>query len=126
MSKEIVVVPNTPPAIGPYSRAVKANGFVFASGCVGIHPQTNALVPGGVGPQARQALENLKHVLESSGSNMNKVVKCTVLLTDMANFAEINAIYAEFFTSEPPARTTFSVAGLPLGALFEVDAVAVL
>jgi 2-iminobutanoate/2-iminopropanoate deaminase len=122
--REITSTPNAPAAIGPFSQATKANGVVYVSGCLGLDPATKTLVPGGVGAQARRALENLKNVIEASGSNLSKVMKCTVLLTDMANFAEINGIYAEYFPSQPPARTTFAVAGLPLGGLFEVDAIA--
>jgi len=83
-------------------------------------------VPGGVGAQARRVLENLKAIVECSGSDMSKVVKCTVLLTDMANFAEVNAIYAEYFPKDPPARATFAVVGLPAGSLVEIDAITVL
>ncbi len=93
---------------------------------MGLDPETKTLVGGGVGSQARKALENLRAVLEASGADLSRVVKCTVLLTDMSHFAEVNAIYAEFFTERPPARTTFAVAGLPLGGLFEIDAIAVL
>jgi 2-iminobutanoate/2-iminopropanoate deaminase len=104
---------------------VKAGGFVFVSGCVGVHPDTKALVPGGLGPQARQVLENMKNILEASGASLSKVVKCTVLLADMSYFAELNGIYGEYFSSDPPARATFAVAGLPLGALVEIDCVAI-
>lgn len=90
-----------------------------------MNPATKALAEGGVGAQARQVLENLKNIVEYSGSSLSKVVKCTVLLTDMANFAEVNAIYAEYFPSDPPARMTFAVAGLPANALVEIDATAV-
>ena len=97
--------------------------MLYVSGCIGLDPETKALVPGGVGCQARRVLENLKNIVEFSGSNLRKVVKCTVLLTDMAHFAEINGIYAEYFPIEPPARATFAVAGLPAGALIEIDAI---
>eukprot|EP00599_Poterioochromonas_sp_BG-1_P002382 CAMPEP_0173148512 /NCGR_PEP_ID=MMETSP1105-20130129/9756_1 /TAXON_ID=2985 /ORGANISM="Ochromonas sp., Strain BG-1" /LENGTH=124 /DNA_ID=CAMNT_0014063165 /DNA_START=23 /DNA_END=393 /DNA_ORIENTATION=+ len=124
MSRQIVSTPHAPAAIGPYSQAVTANGTVYVSGCIGLDPATKTLVPGGVGAQARRALENLKAVVEASGSDLSKVVKCTVLLADMSYFAEINGIYAEYFHTNPPARTTFAVSGLPLGALFELDAIA--
>jgi 2-iminobutanoate/2-iminopropanoate deaminase len=84
------------------------------------------LVPGGVGAQARRVLENLKAIVEYAGSDMSRVCKCTVLLTDMANFAEVNAIYAEYFPVDPPARATFAVVGLPGGALVEIDCISVL
>ena len=87
--------------------------------------ETKALVPGGVGAEARQVLTNLKNIVEESGSNMTKVVKCTILLADMAYFAEVNAIYSEFFPSEPPARATFAVLGLPAGALVDIDCIAI-
>jgi 2-iminobutanoate/2-iminopropanoate deaminase len=99
--------------------------MVYVSGCIAIDPETRTLVPGGIGAQTRMVLENLKNIVESSGSNMANVVKCTVLLTDMATFAEVNAIYAEYFTENYPARMTYAVAGLPLGALVEIDATAV-
>lgn len=100
--------------------------MAYISGCIGVDPTTKSLVPGGVSAQARRALENLKAVVEASGSDLSKVVKCTVLLADMSYFAEINGIYGEYFHTNPPARTTFAVAGLPLGALFEIDAIATL
>ncbi len=90
-----------------------------------MDPATKALVPGGVGPQARRVLDTMKAIVEYSGSDMSKVCKCTVLLTDMANFAEVNAIYAEYFPKDPPARATFAVAGLPAGALVEIECVCV-
>ena len=98
---------------------------MYISGCIGVDPATKSIVPGGVGAQARRAMENLKAVVEASGSDLTKVVKCTVLLADMSFFAEINGIYGEYFATNPPARTTFAVAGLPLGALFEIDAIAI-
>jgi 2-iminobutanoate/2-iminopropanoate deaminase len=106
-------------------KAVRAGGMVYVSGCVGISPELKSLVSGGVGSQARQALENLKNIIESSGSSLQKVVKCTVLLTDMANFPEINQIYGEYFPVDPPARATFAVAGLPVGALIEIEAICI-
>lgn len=99
--------------------------MVYVSGCLGMDRETKALVAGGVGPQARQVLTNLKNIVDESGSSMTKVVKCTILLTDMAHFAEVNAIYSEFFPSEPPARATFAVVGLPAGALVEIDCIAI-
>ena len=124
MSREVVATDKAPAAIGPYSQAIKANGFVFVSGCIGLHPVDKVIVPGGVGPQCRQVLENMKAVLEAAGSSMPKVVKTTILLQDMASFAEVNGIYAEYFPESPPARATFAVAGLPLGALVEIEATA--
>lgn len=100
-----------------------ANGFVFVSGCIGLSPETKSLVPGGIGAQTRQVLENMKNIVEASGSDMSKVVKCTILLADMSFFAEVNGIYGEYFPTNPPARATFAVAGLPLGALVEIECV---
>ena len=108
-----------------FMQAVKANGMVYVSGCLGMSKETKALMPGGIGPEARQVLTNLKNIVEESGSNMSKVVKCTILLADMKYFAEVNAIYSEFFPSEPPARATFAVLGLPAGALVVIDCIAI-
>jgi 2-iminobutanoate/2-iminopropanoate deaminase len=99
--------------------------MIYVSGCVGLDPISKELAPGGVGSQARRALENLKNIIEAGGSNLQNVVKCTVLLADMSYFAEINAIYGEYFSVDPPARATFAVLGLPLGALIEIDAICI-
>ncbi len=98
--------------------------MVYVSGCIGLDPTTKVMVSGGVAAEARQVLENMRNILEAAGSSMARVVKCTVLLADMKTFAEINAIYAEYFPSEPPARATFAVLGLPAGALIEIDCIA--
>lgn len=124
-TKEVISTPNAPAAIGPYSQAIRANGMVYVSGCIGLDPETKKLVEGGVGPQARRVLDNLKAIVEASGSDLSKVCKCTVLLADVAFFAEINAIYAEYFPENPPARATFAVLGLPAGALIEIDCIAI-
>lgn len=102
---------------------MKAGGMLYVSGCIGVDPATKAMVPGGVGPQARRVLENLKAIVTTAGSDLSKAVKCTVLLTDMAHFAEVNAIYAEYFPVNPPARACFAVAALPAGALVEIDSI---
>ena len=124
--REVIATSYAPAAIGPYSQAVKAGGFVFVSGCIGMSPETKAIVPGGVGPECRQVLSNMKAVLEAAGSDMAKVCKTTILLKDMSSFAEVNGIYGEYFSAEAgyPARATYAVAGLPLGALVEIEAVA--
>ena len=106
-------------------QAVKAGGMLYVSGCVGVDPETRTMVPGGVGAQVRRVMENLKAIIESSGSDMSKVVKCTILLADMAYFGEVNAIYGEYFPQYPPARATFAVLGLPLGALVEIEAICI-
>jgi 2-iminobutanoate/2-iminopropanoate deaminase len=121
--REIITTDKSPTPVGPYCQAVKANGMIFVSGLVGKEPGASGLLTG-VEAQTRRTLENLKNVLEAGGSNLSKVMKCTVLLTDMANFGAMNAIYAEYFPADPPARTTFAVVGLPLGALVEIDAIA--
>lgn len=124
MTKTIVSTEKAPKAIGPYSQAIRTAGFVFTAGQVGLDPSTMEIVAGGVEAQARQVLTNLQNVLSAAGSGMERVVKTTVFLTDMANFAAMNAIYAEFFPENPPARSTVAVAGLPKGALVEIEAVA--
>ena len=122
--KTIISTENAPEAIGPYSQAIRANGFIFAAGQTGLDPATMELVAGGVEAQARQVLTNLQHVLEAAGTSLDRVVKTTVFLTDMANFAAMNTVYKEFFPANPPARSTVAVAGLPKGGLVEIEAVA--
>ena len=115
-----------PGAIGPYSQAIKAGGFVFASGQIPIDPQTGEFVPGGIGEQTEQVLKNLSALLEASGSSLAQVVKTTVFLADMKEFAAMNEVYGRFFTSEPPARATVAAAGLPKDARVEIEAIALL
>ncbi len=122
--KKIISTPNAPKAVGPYSQAVRTESLVFTAGQVGFMPASTDLVEGGVEAQARQALTNLKNILEAADSGLNYVVKTTVFLTDMANFAAMNAVYAEFFPENFPARSTIAVLGLPKGALVEIEAVA--
>lgn len=111
-------------AIGPYSQATKCNGVVYVSGCLGLIPETKTMVEGGVAAQARQLLTNLRNVLEAAGSSLEKVCKTTMFLQDMKDFAEANAVYSEFFSSNHPARSTIAVLALPLGALVEVECIA--
>ena len=108
-----------------YDQAVKAGGMIYVSGCIGAHPETRALVEGGIAAQTRQVLENLKNIIESAGSDLSNVCKCTVLLAGMEYFAEVNAIYAEYFPTNPPARATFAVLGLPANALVEIEAICI-
>ncbi|PYS74556.1 MAG: reactive intermediate/imine deaminase [Acidobacteria bacterium] len=115
---------NAPAAIGPYSQAIKAGGFVFASGQIPIDPQTGEFVAGGIGEQTEQVLKNLSAVLEAAGSSLARVVKTTVFLADMKEFASMNEVYGKFFTGEPPARATVAAAGLPKDARVEIEAVA--
>lgn len=122
--KEIIVAENAPAAIGPYSHAVVINDMVFTSGQLGLIPETGKL-PGGVEAQTEQALINLRNVLKASGTDMEHVVKTTVFVQDLADFAKVNAIYAKFFATNPPARSCVQVAKLPAGGLVEIEAVAV-
>ena len=113
-----------PKAIGPYSQAVEANGFVFCSGQLPVDPTTGEFVPGGVKEQTHQSLTNARNVLQAAGLDLNNVVKTTVFLSDMANFAEMNEVYAEFFSQPFPARSAVAVKALPKGALVEVECIA--
>jgi len=124
--KKIVVSDKAPKAIGPYSIAVQTGQMVYTAGQIGLDPATGEIVPGGIEAETRQVLTNLKNVLEASGSSLGDVVKTTVFLRDMADFAKMNAIYGEFFNQQPPARTTVAVAGLPKGGTVEIEAVATL
>lgn len=113
-----------PEAIGPYSQAIVANGFVFCSGQIGLDPKTGELIEG-IENQTRQVLNNLKEVLKASGSGLDKVVKTTIYLVNIADFTVVNVIYGEYFEVHKPARATVEVSGLPKGALIEIDAIAV-
>ncbi len=115
-----------PGAIGPYSQAIKAGGFVFVSGQIPIDPSTGQFVAGGVAEQTEQVLKNLSAVLEASGTSLARVVKTTVFLADMSDFAAMNEVYGRFFTNEPPARATVAAAGLPRDARVEIELVALL
>ena len=123
MSREVVKTPNAPGAVGPYSQAIIVNGFVFTAGQTGMVPGPKEL-PAGVEAQTRQVLENLKAILTAAGTGLDRVVKTTVFLQNMGDFATMNAIYAEYFPNDPPARSTVEVAKLPIGALVEIEAVA--
>lgn len=126
MSKKVVSTESAPKAVGPYSQAVAAGGLLFVSGQLGLVPATGKLADGDTAAQARQALDNLQSILVAAGAGLENVVKTTVLLKDMADFAEVNRVYAERFPERPPARAAYEVAALPLGALVEIEAVAVL
>jgi len=123
MPKKTLLSPTAPKIVGPYSHAVEAQGFTFVSGMLGVDPATGKLADG-VQAQAERSLANLRAVLADCGLGMESVVKTTVFLTDMANFADVNAVYAAVFTSDCPARSCVAVAALPLGALVEIEAVA--
>ncbi|HET9787852.1 MAG TPA: RidA family protein [Pyrinomonadaceae bacterium] len=122
--KQIIQTDRAPQAIGPYSQAVKARGFVYASGQIPIDPATGQFVAGGIAEQTEQVLKNVAAVLEASGSGLDKVVKTTVFLADMEEFAAMNEVYARFFSSEPPARATVQAAGLPRNAKVEIEVIA--
>ena len=124
MSKDIIATKNAPGAIGPYSQGIRANGFVFASGQIGLDPATGEFVQGGIVEQSRQALLNVKNVLEAAGSGLDKAVKTTVFLKDIKDFASMNAVYSEFFKTDCPARSAVQVAALPKGALVEIEVIA--
>jgi 2-iminobutanoate/2-iminopropanoate deaminase len=124
MIRESVQTDNAPKAIGPYQQAIKANGFIYTAGQIPIDPKTGNLVEGDISAQTRQVLENLKAVLEAGGSALDRVVKATVFLKNMADFAPMNEVYAQYLGSAKPARSTVAVAELPRGALIEIDLVA--
>ena len=113
-----------PKALGPYSQAIKAGGLVFCSGQVPIDPATDAFVPGGIKEQTRQSLTNARNVMQAAGLDLSNVVKTTVFLADMDDFADMNSVYAEFFTPPYPARSAVAVKKLPKGALVEVECIA--
>ena len=124
--KKAVHTEQAPAAIGPYSQAIEANGFVYASGQIPIDPATGNFVEGGIEEQARQCLTNASHILEAAGTSMANVVKTTVYLADMKDFAAMNGVYATFFTAAPPARSAVEVARLPKDCPIEIEAIAVL
>jgi 2-iminobutanoate/2-iminopropanoate deaminase len=120
-----VSTPDAPGAIGPYSQAIVHGGLVYCSGQVALDPKKGELVPGGIESETRQVLNNLENVLAAAGSSLARVVKTTVYLQRMDDFAKMNAVYGTFFEAVPPARATVEVAKLPKGALVEIDCVAV-
>jgi 2-iminobutanoate/2-iminopropanoate deaminase len=122
--KEIVQTDRAPQAIGPYSQAVKANGLIFASGQIPTDPETGVFVPGGIVEQTEQVLKNLAAVLEAAGSSLGQVVKTTVFLLDMGEFAQMNEVYGKFFATQPPARATVQAARLPRDARVEIEVIA--
>ena len=122
--KTIISTDKAPAAIGPYSQAVKVGDLLFTSGMIPIDPATNTLVEGGIEVQARRALENVKALLEASGTSMDKVVKTVVFIKNMDDFAKVNEIYSEYFTEDFPARSCVEVARLPKDVLIEMEAIA--
>ena len=124
--KQVIIAENAPAAIGPYSAGVSTGHLVFTAGQLGMDPVTGELVEGGIQAQTRQALTNLRAVLEAAGTGLDQVVKTTVFLKDIGEFSLMNAIYGEFFTADFPARSAFQVGALPKGAAVEIEAVALL
>lgn len=115
-----------PVAIGPYSQAIVSGTLVFCSGQIALHPESGELVAGDAAAQAEQALQNLSAVLRAAGADLSRVVRTTLYLVDMADFARVNEVYARFFSAQPPARATVAVQALPKGARVEIDAIATL
>jgi 2-iminobutanoate/2-iminopropanoate deaminase len=124
MPRTAISTPHAPGAIGPYSQAIRADGYLFCSGQLGLDPATGAFVAGDVEAQAEQALRNLVAVLEVAGLTFADVVKTTIFLADMADFATVNGVYGRFVTDPPPARSTVAVAALPRGGRVEIEAIA--
>jgi 2-iminobutanoate/2-iminopropanoate deaminase len=122
--KQIIKTDRAPQAIGPYSQAVKARGLVYASGQIPIDPATGQFVAGGITEQTEQVLKNVAAVLEAAGTGLDRIVKTTVFLADMEEFAAMNEVYARYFTNEPPARATVQAAGLPRNARVEIEVIA--
>ncbi len=122
--KIVITTPNAPQAVGPYSQGIQAGGFIFTAGQLGLDPASGAFAGEDITAQTRRALHNLQAVLEAAGSGLDGVVKTTIFVVDMGDFKTVNAIYAEFFADEPPARSTVQVAALPLGGLVEIEMVA--
>ncbi|MDQ0287253.1 MULTISPECIES: RidA family protein [Desulfofundulus] len=126
MEKEVVRTDRAPAAIGPYSQAIKAGGFVFVSGQIPIDPATGKVVEGDIKVQTRQVLNNLREVLAAAGTSLERVVKATVFITDMNDFPGLNEVYAEFFARSAPARSCAAVSRLPKDVLVEIEAIALL
>jgi 2-iminobutanoate/2-iminopropanoate deaminase len=122
--REVVATHNAPQAIGPYSQAIRANGFIFVSGQIPLNPATQKVVDGGVSEQTEQALTNLEAILKAAGSGLDKVVRTTVYLKDMNEFTAMNDVYERFFPQRPPARSTIEAARLPKDVRVEIDAIA--
>ena len=121
---KVISTTKAPAAIGPYSQAIEVNGFVYASGQIPIYPATGQFVEGGIKEQTRQSLTNAQNILKEAGTDLSHVVKTTVYLSDIANFAPMNEVYAEFFTEPYPARSAVAVKDLPKGALVEIEVLA--
>jgi 2-iminobutanoate/2-iminopropanoate deaminase len=126
MGKKVIQTEKAPKAIGPYSQAIQAGNFLFLSGQIPLDPKTGELVKGDIRKQTQQVLENIKGVLESQGLGMEDIVKATIFLKDIGNFNQVNEVYATYFPSPPPARSTIEVARLPRDADIEIEAIALI
>jgi 2-iminobutanoate/2-iminopropanoate deaminase len=122
--REVIATKEAPQAIGPYSQAIRANGFVFVSGQIPIDPATQQLITGDVTAQAERVLKNLSAILKAAGSGLDKVVRATVFIKNMDDFAKVNEVYGRYFAAQPPARSTVEVARLPRDVLVEIDVIA--
>ncbi len=124
--KQVISTENAPAAIGPYSQAVRVGDLIYSAGQVALVPETGKLMEGDIETQTRQVMENLAAVLQAAGSSLTQVVKTTIFVTDISDFAKVNQVYGSFFQDNPPARSTVQVAALPLGAKVEIEVVATL
>ena len=122
--KEVLISSNAPRAVGPYSLGIRSGDFIFLSGQLGLDPSSGEFVEGGVEAQTRQALQNIKNVLQEAGVDLSNVIKTSVFLSDIKDFSKMNAVYAEFFDNNPPARSTMQVGALPKSGLVEIEVVA--
>jgi 2-iminobutanoate/2-iminopropanoate deaminase len=123
--RNIISTPDAPKAIGPYSQAIRANGLVFASGQIAIDPATQQVISGDISAQTERVMKNISAILDAAGSDLKKVMRCTVFLKSMDDFAAMNAVYGKYFDSAPPARSTVEVSRLPKDVLVEIDVIAV-
>ena len=126
MDKKVIATSAAPAAVGPYSQAIKAGGFLFLSGQLPLDPKTSTITSTDIEGQTRQALNNIKSILASEGLTLANIVKTTVFMKDIADFTKMNGVYKEFFTVDAPARSTFQVANLPMNALVEIESIAVI
>ena len=125
-SKRVIIsTKHAPAAVGPYSQAVRSGDFIFTAGQIALDPKVGQLVEGGIEAQTTQVMKNLSQVLNAAGSDLESIIKTTIFVTDLADFAVINQVYGTFFQNDPPARSTVQVAALPLGASVEIEAIAV-
>ena len=123
--KQIISTDKAPAAVGPYSQAVRANGLLFISGQIPLDPATGKIVEGGITEQTTRVMQNLGAILKEAGADFSNIVKCTCLLSDMANFKAMNDVYGSYFSENPPARAAFAVKELPLSVMVEIEAIAV-